>query len=119
MDLREVMQKKHFVVAGDTLNPEKYAFKIKEAMLQHGYEVVAVGKELASLNEVPGEIEVLDLCIHPAKGIALLRECTKHIGGVVVQPGAESEEILSFLTEKEIPWMQGCLLVGLKLYVQD
>ena len=29
MNLQQVMEQKSFVVAGDTLNPEKYAYKIK------------------------------------------------------------------------------------------
>ena len=39
MDLKEIMQKKRFVVVGDTLNEEKYACKIKHALLEHGYQV--------------------------------------------------------------------------------
>ena len=39
MDLAQVMEQKSFVVVGDTLNEEKYAAKIKRAMLEHGYQV--------------------------------------------------------------------------------
>ena len=39
MDLKEIMQKKRFVVVGDTLNEEKYACKIKHALREHGYQV--------------------------------------------------------------------------------
>ena len=116
MDQKEVMEQKNFVVVGNTLDEEKYACKIKNAMLEKGYTVYAVGKELASINDVPGEIDIIDLCIHPAKGIALLRECKKPFRCVVIQPGAESEEILTYLQEKNLPYLEGCLLVGLKLY---
>ena len=30
MDLEQIMQMNTFAVVGDTLNPEKYAYKIKE-----------------------------------------------------------------------------------------
>lgn len=116
MDLEQIMQQNTFVVVGNTIDPEKYAWKIKDGLLRQGYTVYAVGKELPSINDVPEEIDILDLCIHPAKGIGLLRECKKHIGCVVIQPGAESEEIFQYLTRQNIPYIEGCLLVGMRLY---
>ena len=77
MDLEQIMQMNTFAVVGDTLNPEKYAYKIKEGLLEQGYTVHSVGKELQSLNEIPGDLDIIDLCINPAKGIQLLRECRK------------------------------------------
>ena len=62
------------------------------------------------------DIEVLDLCINPALGIKLLKENNKKIKIVVIQPGAESEEIIDFLNEKNIEFIEGCLLLGLSLY---
>lgn len=63
MELGQVMEQKSFVIVGDTLNEEKYAARIKRAMLEQGYQVQCVGKELPSLNNVIGEIDVVDLCI--------------------------------------------------------
>ena len=111
MDLEQIMQMNAFAVVGDTLNPEKYAYKIKEGLLEQGYTVHSVGKELQSLNEIPG-----DLDINPAKGIQLLRECRKPFRCIVIQPGAESPEILSYLQERNLPYIEGCLLVGMRLY---
>ena len=48
MELKEIMALSRFAVLGDTLNPEKYAYKIKHALLEKGYTVYPVGKELAS-----------------------------------------------------------------------
>lgn len=50
MDLKEVMSKHSFAVLGDTVNKEKYAYKIKEGLKEKGYTVYAVGKEIQSLN---------------------------------------------------------------------
>lgn len=116
MDLKEIMEQKSFAVLGDTIDEGKYAFKIKRGLLEAGYSVHCVGKELQSLNEVDGEIDVIDLCIHPAKGLKLLRENEKPFKCIVIQPGAESDEILSYLNEMNLPYIQGCLLVGLSLY---
>lgn len=116
MDLAQVMEQKSFVVVGDTLNEEKYAAKIKRAMLEHGYQVQCVGKELPSLNDVSGEIDVVDLCIRADRGLELLQNCGKPLKSVVIQPGASSEELVQYLQDHQIPYIDGCLLLGLKLY---
>ena len=116
MNLQQVMAQKSFVVVGDTLNPEKYACKIKLAMMEAGYKVQSVGKELASINQTEGEIDVLDMCINPKKGLELLKECKKNFKSVVLQPGAFDDELVAYLQENKIPYIEGCLLVGLRLY---
>ncbi|NCB42346.1 MAG: CoA-binding protein [Clostridia bacterium] len=118
MDLKEVMNQKSFAIVGDTLNEEKYAYKIKTKMLHNGYTVHSVGKELESINDIPEEIDIIDLCIHPAKGLKLMQECTKPFKGIVIQPGAESDELISYLQGMHYSYIQGCLLVGLSLFVE-
>ena len=46
MELKEIMNQKSFAVVGDTLNEEKYAYKIKTQLIAKGYKVSSVGKEL-------------------------------------------------------------------------
>ena len=116
MDLQQIMEQQRFAVVGDTLNPEKYAYKIKHAMLEAGYTVHSVGKELTSLNEIDDDIDIIDLCIYPVKGLALMQDCKKPFQCVVIQPGAESPELMAYLDEQNIPYIQGCLLLGLSLY---
>ncbi len=116
MTLKEIMMEKTFVVCGDTITKDKYAYLIKNELIKNNYIVYSVGKELNSLNEVPTDDFILDLCINPIKGLKLLMENQKNIKCVVIQPGAESDDILSFLKEKNIPFIEGCVLVGLKLY---
>lgn len=116
MDLKEIMDQESFAVVGDTLNEAKYAYRIKQGLLEQGYTVHAVGKELASLNDVEGEIDIIDLCIHPVKGLKLIEECQKSFRCIVIQPGAESAEIFAYLDAHHLPYIEGCLLVGLSLY---
>lgn len=116
MDLKEIMEQNHFVVVGNTINPTKYAYLIKQRLLEHQYQVSCVGKELESIDEVEGEIDVLDLCIHPIKGLDLLKKMTKSVKCVLIQPGAESDEIIDFLKENNITYLEGCLLVGISMY---
>lgn len=116
MDLKEVMRLNNFVVVGNTILEEKYAYKIKQGLIEAGYSVECVGKELASINDVSSDIDVIDLCINPNLGIKLLKENKKKIKTVVIQPGAESTEIIDYLKDNNIDYLEGCLLVGLKLY---
>lgn len=118
MDLKEVMQQRNFVVVGDTLNEEKYAHKIKKGLQEKGYQAQAVGKELASINDVEGDIDVIDLCINPVKGLQLIKENEKPFKCIVIQPGAESEPLKDYLNENNLPYIEGCILVGLRLYAK-
>lgn len=116
MTLEEMMGKKNWVVLGDTVNEEKYACKIKNGLIEKGFEVECVGKEKNAIDDVEMEIDVLDLCIHPVKGLKLLMETNKVIPCVLIQPGAGSEEIESYLSDKGIPFLNGCALKGMEAY---
>lgn len=116
MDLKEIMKEKVWAVVGNTLAEEKYAYKIKNDLIARGYEVYAVGKELKSINDIDADIDIIDLCIHPALGIKLLKECKKTCDCVLIQPGAESDEIIQFLEDNKIDYLEGCALVGMSLY---
>ncbi|MEA5137307.1 MAG: CoA-binding protein [Candidatus Fimivivens sp.] len=118
MDLQEIMQQRDFVVVGDTLNEEKYAYKIKRGLEEKGYRAQAVGKELASINDVEGDIDIIDLCINPVKGLQLMKDNKKPFKCIVIQPGAESQPLKSYLDENNLPYIEGCLLVGLRLYAK-
>lgn len=119
MDLKEVMDQKSFAVLGDTLNEQKTAYEIKEKMARDGYTVYPVGKELSSINDIPGDIDIIDLCIHPAKGLPLMKECKKNFKAVVVQPGAGDEALFDYLKSENIPYIEGCLLLGLSMYKKN
>lgn len=116
MTLEEVMNQQVYAVAGDTLNPDKFAAKIKSGLLAAGYTAYGVGKELSSFNDIPEDVDILDLCIRADRGLALLQENQKPFKCVVIQPGAESPELLQWLDEQKIPYLQNCLLIGMQQY---
>ena len=116
MDLREVMRQQVFVVVGDTLNEDKYACRIKNRLIGCGYTAYGVGKECSSINEIEDDIDIIDLCINPKKGLELIRDCKKPFKCIVIQPGAESRELCSYLQEKKLPFIEDCLLVGMNMY---
>lgn len=116
MELKEIMSYKNFVVVGNTIVEGKYAKTIKDNLIHYGYNVSCVYKELTSINDIKEDIDVIDLCINPMLGINLLKECKKDYKVVLIQPGAESEEIISYLNSINKPYLKGCALVGLRMY---
>ncbi len=116
MNLKEIMEQKNFVVVGNTLKEGKYAHRIKQELIKNGYNVSCVHKELKSINEVEGNIDIIDLCVNPKKGIEYLRECDKEYKCVLIQPGAESAEIYEFLNANSIDYLDSCALVGIRKY---
>ncbi len=113
MELKDIMNYKNFAVVGNTIVEGKYAKKIKDNLIHYGYNVYPIYKELKSLNDVSDEIDVIVLCINPSLGINFLKECTKDYKTVLIQPGAESDEIKNYLNEMKKPYLEGCALVGL------
>lgn len=116
MDLNEIMKLDGFVVLGGTLNEEKYAAKILQGLKNQGYTAYGVGKEAKSINDITEEISVIDMCINPVKGLALLKECKKDFKIIVLQPGADSPELINYLDTNNLPYVHSCLLIGLAKY---
>ena len=67
-------------------------------------------EEKDSLDEVDFDIDLLDFCINPVKGLELLKASGKKISYAVIQPGAGSNEIEDALFERGIPFVNGCVL---------
>lgn len=115
MDLSDIMQQKTFLIVGNTRNKEKYAYQIKQAMIEHGYQVYDADS-VQTMSDVPDTLDVIDLCIRADRGLEILQACEKKVSCVVVQPGASSEALVGYLEGKQIPYIHGCLLQGLRLY---
>ncbi|MBW9150974.1 CoA-binding protein [Clostridium estertheticum] len=120
MKANELLNYKNWIVVGDVLNHSKYAYKILNSLKKDGFNVVGVNpsandKEVYnSLRDIPYKVEVLDLCINPYKGIKILQEANGlKIDKVLIQPGAESPEIIEFCKVNGILAIEGCALVEL------
>lgn len=120
MNGHDLMSYKDWVVVGDVLNSSKYAHKILQSLKSAGYNVTGVNPRAKSdevyksLKEVPYTIQVIDLCINPAVGLQILQDAKElAIQFVLIQPGAESNEILEFCANNGITAIEGCALVEL------
>ena len=120
MKAGDFLEYKNWVVAGDVLNSSKYAYRILQSLKAAGHNVMGVNPRSSddsiykSLKDIPQEINVLDLCINPKSGIEIVKEA-KDLGikFILIQPGAESEEILSYCKDNSITAIEGCALVEL------
>lgn len=120
MKANELMRYKNWVVVGDVLNNTKYAYKILKELKASGYNVVGINPRgnredcFVSLQEVKYHIDVVDLCINPIDGIKIVKELKKYnIDKILIQPGAQSPEILEYCENNDIIKVQGCALVEL------
>lgn len=123
MELKELLDYKNWVVVGKISDPNKYPYKILKSLELGDFEVKGVyskdtsGEAYKSLKEVPYKIDVIDLCINPTLGIDVIKEAKElGIDKVLIQPGAESQEILDFCKENGIAAIEGCALVLLSIY---
>ncbi|ATD54437.1 CoA-binding protein [Clostridium chauvoei] len=119
MNIKEMIQLKNWVVVGDVTNTSKYAYKILEKFKSKSYVVSGVhpkGGEnvFKTLTEVPYKIDAIDLCVNPKLGLEILKEANSlGIKNVLIQPGAESDEILLYCRENGIASIENCALVQL------
>jgi uncharacterized protein len=120
MEVRDLMYFKNWVVIGDVTNETKYANKILRKLKESNYNVSGIHPKggdsvCKSIKDVPYNIDVIDLCINPIKGIEYLKEANDmRIKYVLIQPGAESEEILNYCKENSITAFENCALVQLR-----
>ena len=122
MHLRDFMKMKNWVVIGDVDNPLKYAYQIRNELKEKGYKVYGVhpqgtGFTYKSMKDINGTIDVVDLCINPIDGLDYIKEIVElGIKYVLIQPGAGSEKIISYLVRNKVVVLEGCALVGIRLY---
>lgn len=119
MKAKEMIKERNWVVVGDVTNPTKYAYQILEKFRFKGYEIVGVhpkGGEgvYKTLKEVPYKIDAIDLCANPKIGLEFIKEANSMgINKILIQPGADSEEIMKYCNENNILAIRGCALVEL------
>ncbi|MCM8711565.1 CoA-binding protein [Clostridium sp. SYSU_GA19001] len=120
MQAGEFLNYKNWVVVGDVSNPSKYAYRILNALKAADFNAEGVnprdttGNLYKSLKEVSYKIDVIDLCINPITGLKVMQEAKDlNISKVLIQPGAESQEILDFCRNNGIIAVEGCALVEL------
>ncbi|MBS3872200.1 MAG: CoA-binding protein [Firmicutes bacterium] len=111
---------KNWAVAGDVLNPDKFAHKIAHKLKSRGYHVAPVHPDggegvYTDLASLPSKPEVLCLVINPRVGEQYLEQAAAQgITRVWLQPGADTDAILSRSRALGLEIVQACVLVKLQ-----
>lgn len=123
MEAQQLLNYENWVVAGDVLNSEKYACRILNSLKKAGFNVVGVNPRVdnpevyKSLKDIKHFIDVIDLCINPIAGLNIVKQAKElKIDKVLIQPGAESSDILDYCRGNGITAIEGCALVELSYY---
>jgi uncharacterized protein len=120
MKAHELLNYKNWVVVGDVLNTSKYASRIQAALKAADFNTAGVNPRdttetiYKALKDVPYKIEVVDLCINPITGLKIVEEAAElGIDKLLIQPGAESADIIKYCKDNGITAIEGCALVEL------
>lgn len=122
MHLRDFMKMKNWAVVGEVDNTLKYAYQIHHELKGKGYKAYGVhpqgtGFTYRSLKDISGPIDIVDLCMSSRDGLSYAREIVElGIRHVLIQPGAQSDEVIALLRSHHVEVLEGCALVGLRLY---
>jgi len=117
---------KKTLVLGATTNPERYAYRAVQRLLQHGHEVVPVGIRAGDIEGIPiqqgmpvvADLDTISLYVGPANQKVyydyLLSLQPKRI---IFNPGTENPELEALAQQQNIEVIVGCTLVMLSIGV--
>jgi len=109
------------VVLGASDNPERYAYKAFSRLREKGYDTIPVNPSLgelegqpvlADLSSVEPGPDTLTVYLSPKRSSPLADKILAlRPKRVILNPGAENEELQKALDDADIPWMHACTLV--------
>lgn len=117
----------HVAVLGASIKPERYSNQAVCLLLEHGYRVTPVHPKLEqveglqvahALGEITDPVDTLSLYVGPERIGPMIEDIVKlKPGRVICNPGTESKELQDRLDAADIPWLEACTLVMLRLGV--
>lgn len=116
------MENKKTLVIGASENPARYSNMAIQSLKKHGYEVVALAKQIGSVGDISIETEFpQEKKIHTVTlyiGAPRQEEYFQQIvelkpKRVIFNPGAENSELAELLEKKGIEAIEACTLVML------
>ena len=114
---------KTVAIVGASSDRRKFGNKALRAFKAQGYAVVPINpheREIegiatyASVLDVPGTIDMATVYVQPDVAVSLLDEFErKQIREIWVNPGAESDELLSLARQRNLNVIAACSIVGI------
>lgn len=111
----EILNKSQsFAIIGMSDNQERYSNKIYYKLKEKNKTVYGInpkGQYYHNLKEIQGSIDVAVLIVNPSIGIKYLNEISNlNIKYLWIQPGAESEDIITQAHQLDLNVIQSCIL---------
>ena len=113
------------VVLGATPKPDRYAFRAMQMLLDHGHTVIPVNpayeevlglKCFRSVADVTAQIGTITLYLGKARSDPLIKEIVaKKPGRIIMNPGAENDDLTLAARKQGIEVIEGCTLVMLSV----
>ncbi|MEY2536295.1 MAG: uncharacterized protein QOG67_35 [Verrucomicrobiota bacterium] len=113
------------VVLGASPRPERYAFRAMQMLTDYGHTVIPVNpaydevlglKCFRSVADVTAEIGTITLYLGKARSDPLIEEIVgKKPGRIIMNPGAENENLTLAARKQDIEVIEGCTLVMLSV----
>ncbi len=113
--------KRTTAILGASDDPERYAYKAMERLLEKGHQVVLVNPKLGPFRELPvvdsladisETIDTVTVYLSAKRSTPLEKELVAmKPKRVVFNPGAENGDLEAALDAAGIPWMHACTLV--------
>ncbi len=116
---------KKTLVLGASTNPSRYSYMAICSLLQHGFEVVALGNKIGSVkgidiqtkSEFFADIDTVTLYLSPTNQVPYYQYIINlKPSRVVFNPGAENAEFEQMLQLEGIETLQACTLVMLSTH---
>ena len=114
---------KTVAVVGASSDRRKFGNKALRAYQSEGYTVIAINpnerevegiRAYGSVLDVPGPIDMATVYVQPDVALGLLDEFErKQIPEIWVNPGAESDELMSRATERKLNVIFACSIIGI------
>jgi predicted CoA-binding protein len=111
-------------VLGASPKPERYANKAMQLLAEHGYHAIPVNpafKEILgvkcypSIVDVPGKIDTVSIYLGQARSDPIIDEILNvRPRRIIMNPGAENENLAAKARERGIEVVEGCTLVMLR-----
>lgn len=111
-------------VLGASPKPERYAYKAMQMLGEYGHRAVPVNpafKEILgakcypSIVDVPGKIDTATVYLGKARSDPLIDEIVNlQPRRIIINPGAENENLAAKARERGIEVVEGCTLVMLR-----
>ncbi|TLN03180.1 CoA-binding protein [bacterium] len=108
---------------GASPDPERYSNKAVRRLLAAGHRVIPVTRDgstieglesVTSLGQITEKVDTLTLYVGPAAIAGITGDILRlRPVRVIMNPGAQSEELKAALDKAKIEWVEGCTLVML------